>query len=121
MLRILRISRLVRVFKVFRLPRYKRSLQMLYRVFSHEKEILFIIFSLCLFLVLVSSIFMWNFEYEAQPEKFTDIITTMWWSVVTLTTVGYGDIYPITPMGKILASFIGIGRNRFIYYSYRHY
>jgi voltage-gated potassium channel len=51
---------------------------------------------------------MYAVESEAQPDKFTSIPATMWWSVATLTTVGYGDVYPTTPLGKLLGAFIAI-------------
>jgi voltage-gated potassium channel len=61
--------------------------------------------------VLVSTVVYYT-EYEAQPDKFSSIPATMWWGIVTLTTVGYGDISPITPLGKLaagIASILGIG------------
>lgn len=104
----LHLLRLVWVIKIFRVPQYRRTVQILGRAFRHEKETLNMTFSLCFALILVSSVLMWTIENSAQPEKFPSIIATMWWSVATLTTVGYGDVYPITVMGKILASITAI-------------
>ena len=59
-------------------------------------------------LLLFASTFMYFTEHEAQPTKFGSIPEAMWWGVVTLTTLGYGDIYPVTPLGKVLASVISI-------------
>ena len=59
-------------------------------------------------LIVMSSSFMYFAEHEAQPDKFSDIPSTLWWSVVTLTTVGYGDVYPVTALGKLFASLISI-------------
>jgi voltage-gated potassium channel len=60
-----------------------------------------------LMLLLVSSL-MYSIESEAQPDKFGSIPDTMWWGVATLTTVGYGDVFPITPAGKVLSSVIAV-------------
>jgi voltage-gated potassium channel len=59
-------------------------------------------------LVVMSSAFMYFAEHEDQPDKFQDIPSTMWWSVVTLTTVGYGDVYPVTALGKVLGAIISV-------------
>ncbi|MGL5721236.1 MAG: ion transporter, partial [Brevinema sp.] len=106
------LLRLVWILKIFRVPQYRRTSQILKKVFKKEKETLWLTLSLCFALILVSSVLMWTIENPAQPEKFTSIIATMWWAVSTLTTVGYGDMYPITPLGKVLAAItaiIGIG------------
>jgi voltage-gated potassium channel len=59
-------------------------------------------------LLIISSSLLYYVEHDAQPDKFRNIPEAMWWGVVTLTTVGYGDIYPITPLGKILSSIISL-------------
>ena len=59
-------------------------------------------------LILVSSTMMYYVESEVQPEKFKSIPHAFWWAITTLTTVGYGDVYPITPLGKVLSSFIAV-------------
>ena len=82
------------------------------RVFKDKKEELILTFMLMVGLIIVVSSFMYFAEHDAQPDKFPDIPSSMWWSVVTLTTVGYGDIYPITTLGKIFAAIsaiLGIG------------
>ncbi|MGL5254810.1 MAG: potassium channel family protein [Brevinema sp.] len=107
-LRTLRLLRIFRIIKIFRLPAYQRSLDLFRRVLLREKEFLIITLIMSITLVLFSSIAMWHLENYVQPDKFSDIATTMWWAVATLTTVGYGDMYPITPLGRVLASFIAI-------------
>jgi voltage-gated potassium channel len=107
-LRFLRIIRLVRFLRFFKLERYMKASKMMARVFRSKKEELVLSFFLTLFLIIVSASFMYFIEHDAQPDKFASIPETMWWSVATLTTVGYGDVYPITIIGKILASFISI-------------
>ena len=77
-------------------------------VISKRKEELLVTLTIvCVMLILASSL-MYYVEHEAQPEAFTSIPETMWWGVATLTTVGYGDVYPITGMGKVLGAFIAI-------------
>ncbi|MEM2124092.1 MAG: ion channel, partial [Methanolinea sp.] len=72
------------------------------------KEALAIAALVVVILVVFSSCLMYALEHEVQPGAFESIPATMWWAIVTLTTVGYGDIYPVTPAGKIVASFIAV-------------
>ncbi len=111
-LRFVRLLRLMRIFRVAKLTRYSSSIRLMGRVFKDKKEELILTFILMMGLVVVVSSFMYFAEHDAQPDKFPDIPSSMWWSVVTLTTVGYGDIYPITTLGKIFAAIsaiLGIG------------
>jgi voltage-gated potassium channel len=82
--------------------------KMISNVFKAKKEELLITLMLIFFLIIIVSSIMFYVEHETQPEKFSSIPETMWWSVATLTTVGYGDIFPITVLGKTLASIIAI-------------
>ena len=107
-LRILRLFRLVRMLRVVKLFRYNDSLGIISRVLKKEKEKLFVAFVFILILILVSSSFLYFMENEAQPDKFPNIPATFWWAASTLTTVGYGDVFPITILGKLLAGFISI-------------
>ena len=104
--------RLLRVFRVLKIARYSKSLQLLGKVVHSVKmELLTTLFLAC-FTILVSSICMYFLEHEIQPDAFPDIPTTFWWGVTTLTTVGYGDIYPVSVAGRLLAAVIamtGIG------------
>jgi len=77
-------------------------------VFRSKKEELVLSFVITFFLIIVASSVMYYAEHDAQPDKFSSIPETMWWSVATLTTVGYGDAYPITPLGKFLTACISI-------------
>ncbi|HHP7243005.1 MAG TPA: ion transporter [Cyclobacteriaceae bacterium] len=106
--RILRIMRITRILRIFKLGRYSVAFQLIIKVVQKKKEELLITVSLLMILLILSSSLMYFIESEAQPEVFTSIPATMWWSVATLTTVGYGDVYPITPMGKLLGAFIAI-------------
>jgi len=107
-LRFLRAIRLFRIFRVAKLGRYSTSVRLFGRVFKESKEELVITLAIMILLIIVSSSLLYFAENEAQPDKFPNIPSTMWWSVVTLTTVGYGDIYPITPLGKFFASLMAI-------------
>ena len=77
-------------------------------VAKEKKEELTVSIIFTFILMLFSSTLMYYLEHSTQPEKFTSIPETMWWSIATLTTVGYGDIYPITPLGKLLGGVIAI-------------
>ena len=111
-LRFIRALRLFRVFRFFKMGRYYKAWKMFGYVLKEKKEELVIsVFTVLILLVIASSL-MYFVENEAQPESFSSIPAAMWWGVATLTTVGYGDVYPITPIGKLLGaiiSLLGIG------------
>jgi len=107
-LRYLRILRLFRLLRILKLNRYNNSLDLIARVLKNEKEKLLMILFILIILLLFASSTMYYIENKVQPDKFTDILSTLWWAVATLTTIGYGDIYPITPLGKILGGIIAI-------------
>lgn len=107
-LRIVRLLRLFRLFRLFKLARYVESLRTLDDALRAKKEELVISLIMLLVLLLFSSSLMYLVESEAQPDKFNSIPATMWWSVATLTTVGYGDVFPTTPLGKLLGAFIAV-------------
>ena len=105
-LRFLRAVRLLA--RVGKLGRYSSGVQTLGRVLHAKRnELLTVVLVLTILLVLASS-FMFFAEKEAQPEKFANIPSAMWWSVITLTTVGYGDVFPVTIAGRIVAGMIAI-------------
>jgi voltage-gated potassium channel len=107
-LRFLRVVRMMRIFRVAKLGRYSQSVQTLSRVIRARKEQLATsIFVLLLLLVIASSL-MYFAENSVQPESFSSIPAAMWWAVATLTTVGYGDVYPVTELGKLVGSIIAI-------------
>lgn len=108
--RIVRIFRLFRLIRILKIGRYSQAFRMIGRVLVTRKEELVLTTITLLFVLLVSATLMYYAENEAQPEQFSSIPATLWWAIVTLTTVGYGDIYPVTLMGKILGGLIaGIG------------
>lgn len=107
-LRILRILRLFRLLRILKLGRLSKSLQTISSVLKEVKSELGMTVFVAFILMILSSTLMYYVENEVQPEKFENIGQAMWWSVSTLTTVGYGDIYPITALGKILSSLIAV-------------
>ncbi len=107
-LRFLRILRLFRLFRLFKLARYVKALQVMSEVIRKKREQLVVSTVFTLFLLLIVSSVMYYVEHPVQPEAFSSIPDTMWWGIATLTTVGYGDVYPITPLGKFLGGVIAI-------------
>jgi voltage-gated potassium channel len=107
-LRVLRVLRLMRVARIAKLGRYNAAVSMLRRVLYSEREGLLATLSFLLLLVLIASTLMYFVEHETQPAAFSSIPASMWWGIMTITTVGYGDIYPVTAVGKILAAIIAV-------------
>ncbi|WP_448519337.1 ion transporter [Rhodoflexus sp.] len=107
-LRMLRILRVLRIFRIFKIVRYVKALTLITNVFKDRKEELAVSTILMFFMLLITSALMYYVENDAQPEQFASILKTMWWGIATLTTVGYGDIYPITGLGKFLGGMIAI-------------
>ena len=105
---ILRILRLFRLLRLLKLGRYSLSFKLIKNVITDRKDELLVTLTFLALLLVFSSSIMYYIEHEAQPETFPSIPATMWWGVATLTTVGYGDVYPITPLGKLLGAFIAI-------------
>lgn len=99
------------IFIIFKLIRHSRSFQLIGKVLVSVKDELITAYTACLIMVSFSAILMYYIERGAQPDVFANVGDSIWWAVVTFTTTGYGDIYPITPLGKflgIIISLIGI-------------
>jgi voltage-gated potassium channel len=107
-LRSLRVLRLLRILRVAKVGRYYSSLNLIKHVFHAKKEELVLTSVMMGLLLVVSSSLLYYCENTVQPDAFSSIPATMWWAVATLTTVGYGDMYPITLLGRFLASIIAI-------------
>jgi voltage-gated potassium channel len=107
-LRSLRVLRLLRILRVAKVGRYYSSLDLIQRVLKAKKEELILTFALMALLLVVSSSVLYYCENTAQPDDFSSIPAAMWWAVSTLTTVGYGDMYPVTSLGKICACIIAV-------------
>lgn len=107
-----RMIRIVRIFRLFRINAYYDSLSVITEVIVSKSQQLISSVFIILVLMLASSLCMYSLEHEAQPDVFTNAFSGIWWATSTLLTVGYGDIYPITTMGKlfgIFISFLGVG------------
>ncbi|MCK4761150.1 MAG: ion transporter [Candidatus Aminicenantes bacterium] len=107
-LRFLRILRLMRLFRLFKIARYSKALKMVGTVLRNKKESLLLTLVVTLMLLLVASSLMYHIEHDSQPSAFPNILASFWWAVATLTTIGYGDIYPITGWGKFLSGIIAL-------------
>lgn len=107
-LRALRVLRLFRILRVAKAGRYYSSLTLIKQVFRSKKEELILTSALMAVLLIMSSSVLYYVENDVQPEAFSSIPATMWWAVATLTTVGYGDMYPLTVLGRIFAGVIAI-------------
>lgn len=96
------------IFIIFKLIRYSKSFRLIGEVLSAVKEELITAYTACGIMVCFSAILMYYIERSAQPEAFRNVGDGLWWAIVAFTTVGYGDIYPITPLGKVLSSLISM-------------
>ncbi|MAW84246.1 MAG: voltage-gated potassium channel [Crocinitomicaceae bacterium] len=111
-LRSVRVFRLFRLLRIFKLFKYNSALNRLIKAFSEIKKELLIFLIATFFFLYLSSIGIYYFENQAQPELFKSVFHSLWWAVTTLTTVGYGDMFPITVGGKLFSTlvvFIGLG------------
>lgn len=111
-MRALRILRLFRLFRVFKLARYWSALRLMGDVLNSKKEELIVGFIVMTIVLVFAASLMYVVEHEVQPEAFGSIPASMWWAVATLTTVGYGDVYPVTALGKFggaLIALVGVG------------
>ncbi|WP_026376204.1 ion transporter [Aestuariibacter salexigens] len=102
-LRTLRIFRLLRLIK---LGRYSSAMQLLFQVFQREYRVLVAALTVLLMIMVLASSGIYLIEHDVQPDKFGSIPAAMWWAMATLTTVGYGDVTPITPLGKFFGGVI---------------
>ncbi len=107
-LRFIRIIRLLRLFRLFKLARYSEPMRTLGEVFKAKAGDLAVAFFILFIVLIFASSLMYHAEHKAQPEIFSSIPASMWWGIVTLTTIGYGDTYPITILGKIIAAGVAV-------------
>jgi voltage-gated potassium channel len=107
-LRFLRMLRLFRLFRILKLVRYSESLNMLGRIVRSRKEDLLITLFIITIVLIISSTLMYYAEHDAQPDKFGNIPDTIYWGIITIATIGYGDVYPITAIGKFFSAIIAL-------------
>lgn len=105
-LRSLRAIRLLRLVRLLKLARYSSAFDRLTQALKESKHELLVSISVLLIVLYLSAFGIYHFEHSAQPEKFQSIFDALWWSVATITTVGYGDIYPITIGGRMFTFFV---------------
>lgn len=107
-LRFLRIFRISRLLRVLNLGNFDQSLQAVLHAIARRRTMLLVSIFMMLIAIYFAASALYIIEHAAQPDKFTSIPATLWWALITLTTIGYGDLYPITPLGKFIASIISI-------------
>lgn len=103
-----RILRILRMLRLFRVSRYFHALRVIQGVILEKKEELLLSMSFIIFTLLISSSLVYYIEHDAQPTVFRSIPDALWWGVNAMTTVGYGDMHPITPLGKFFGGLIAI-------------
>ena len=102
----LRFLRVIRLFRIFKLTRYSRAMQLLLAAFKQEGSSLLAAFFIMSVVLIMASCGIYLLEHDVQPDKFGSIPESMWWAMATLTTVGYGDVVPITPIGRFFGGVI---------------
>lgn len=100
-LRSIRAIRLLRLLRILKLARYSRAIGRFQRAVAVAREELIVFLGVAVVLIYLSAVGIYYFENEAQPDVFASVFHSLWWAVVTLTTVGYGDAYPITLGGRL--------------------
>ncbi|WP_462170083.1 ion transporter [Pseudoalteromonas xiamenensis] len=104
----LRFLRVVRLLRIFKLTRYSRAMQLLLESFKEERSSLIAAFFIMTVVMILAACGIYLLEHDVQPDKFGSIPAAMWWALVTLTTVGYGDVVPITHVGKLFGGVITV-------------
>lgn len=98
--KLFRITRLFKILRVFKFIRYSKNVQILFKVLRKERHILFTVFLIAIAYIVTTALIMFNIE---ESEMFNDFFDAMYWATTTLTTVGYGDIYPATDLGRVIS------------------
>jgi len=105
-LRAVRAFRLLRLVRILKLARYSEAAQRFHRAFLIAKEELILFLFVAAIILYLAGVGIYYFENPVQPDKFASVFDSLWWAVATLTTVGYGDVYPITAGGKVFTFFV---------------
>jgi voltage-gated potassium channel len=102
------LVRFSRIFWILKIGHYSASLKTLGRVLLAKRGEMFIAFFIMFVLLILGSALIYFAEHEAQPAKFSSVLASMWWGIETMATIGYGDMVPITPMGKVIAGIVAL-------------
>ena len=105
-LRAIRIFRVLRLLRILKLAQYSEAASLLMRVFKSIRRELVVFLFVTICILYVAAIGIYYFENPVQPEKFSSVFHSLWWSVTTFTLLGYGDIYPVTIGGRIFTFFV---------------
>lgn len=107
-LRFLRVARMVRLLKVLNMAHFEYSLERLGAALRRRRELLIVAVVMMVLSIYASAAILFQVEHSAQPAVFSSIPQTLWWAITTLTTIGYGDMVPVTPFGKLCAGLISV-------------
>ncbi len=107
-LRFLRLLRLVRFARILKINRYNNAFSLIWLVVKEKRTELTITGILAFLILTIASFFMYYVEGDIQPDKFPNVIAAFWWAIATLTTVGYGDVFPVTWLGKLISGIIAL-------------
>jgi voltage-gated potassium channel len=107
-LRFLRILRLLRFMRILKITRYNKSLYLIWSVIQEKRSELAMTGFLTLLVLILASFLMYYIEGETQPDVFPNVLYAFWWAIATLTTVGYGDVVPVTGLGKFISGIIAV-------------
>ena len=105
---VIRSLRLVRLLRLFKLSRYTDAVSSIWSVFRNKIQEIIVSVVFVVIVLIIASLLIYYAEHDAQPDKFANAFSGVWWAVATLTTVGYGDIYPVTGMGRFLGGIIAL-------------
>lgn len=107
-LRFLRVARMVRLLKVLNMAHFEQSLERVAAALNRRKELLIVAVVMMVLCIYASAAILYQVEHSAQPAVFSSIPNTLWWAMTTLTTIGYGDMVPVTPLGKLCAGLVSV-------------
>jgi len=100
--------RFLRIFWILKMNHYSRSLKSFGRVFAAKRGEIFMGFFIMMVLLILGSAMIYFAEHDAQPQKFSSVIASLWWGIETMATIGYGDMVPVTPLGKFIAGIVAL-------------
>jgi voltage-gated potassium channel len=100
--------RFFRIFWILKISHYSRALKTFGRVLAAKRGEIFVAFFVMFVLLILGSALIYFAEHDAQPQKFSSVLASMWWGIETMATIGYGDMVPVTPLGKFIAGIVAL-------------